>query len=383
MRLLVLGGGLMGRAAAYDMARQDDVDAVLVADIDRECLEETEKLVDSEKLELLEMNVNELSDVSKTMRRVDAALGAVSYTYNLELANAAIDAGIHYCDLGGNNSVVDAELALDGKAKEQGVTVIPDTGLAPGMVSLLAMHGVGTMDETRDVHIRVGGLPVEPRPPLNYMIVFSVQGLINEYVEPCLAIRGGRAIGDIEPLTEVEEISFEPPFDRLEAFHTSGGASTLPRTLLGRVRNLDYKTIRYPGHAAKMHTMYRLGLMSRDPIDIDGVTVQPRRVLERLLSLNLPRSGRDVILLRVTVDGARDGRETRATYEMVDYGEPDRGITAMMRDTAFPSSIICQMMAGGETEPGAMPQELAVDGDRFIEELRKRGLPLEVRTETT
>jgi len=383
MRLLVLGGGPMGRAAAYDMARQDDVDAVLVADIDRECLEETEKLVDSEKLELLEMNVNELSDVSRTMRRVDAALGAVSYTYNLELANAAIDAGIHYCDLGGNNSVVDAELALDSKAKEQGVTVIPDTGLAPGMVSLLAMHGVGTMDEARDVHIRVGGLPVEPRPPLNYMIVFSVQGLINEYVEPCLAIRGGRTIGDIEPLTEVEEISFEPPFDRLEAFHTSGGASTLPRTLLGRVRNLDYKTIRYPGHAAKMHTMYRLGLMSRDPIDIDGVTVQPRRVLERLLSLNLPRSGRDVILLRVTVDGAKDGRETGAVYEMVDYGEPDRGITAMMRDTAFPSSIICQMMARGETEPGAMPQELAVDGDRFIEELRKRGLPLEVRTEAT
>ena len=382
MRLLVLGGGLMGRAAAFDMSRQDDVDSVLVADVNSECLEETRSLVDSDKLETLELNVGEISAVAEVMKDVDAALGAVSYTYNVELANAAIDAGIHYCDLGGNNSVVDAELALDEKARDRGVTVIPDTGLAPGMVSLLAMHGVSSMDEALDVHIRVGGLPVDPKPPLDYMIVFSVQGLINEYVEPCLAIRGGKTVGDLEPLTEVEEISFPEPFGRLEAFHTSGGASTLPRTLLGKVRNLDYKTIRYPGHAAKMHAMYRLGLMSRDPVEIDGRMVQPRRVLEELLSLNLPRSGRDVVLLRVTVDGTREGSSTRATYEMVDYGEPDRGITAMMRDTAYPSSIICQMMARGETSPGAVPQELAVDPGRFIEELKKRGLPLDVRFET-
>jgi len=383
MRLLVLGAGQMGRAAAYDMTRQDDVDAVLVADVDARNLAETEAMVDSDKLETIGLNVGDISDVAAVMGRVDAALGAVSYTYNVELANAAVEAGIHYCDLGGNNSVVDGELALDQKAKEEGVTVIPDTGLAPGMVSLLAMHGVAAMDEASDVHLRVGGLPVDPKPPLNYMVVFSVQGLINEYVEPCLAIRGGRVIGDIEPLTEVEDISFDPPFQRLEAFHTSGGASTLPRTLLGRVRNLDYKTIRYPGHASKMHAMYRLGLMSRDPLDIDGTVVQPRRVLERLLSLNLPKSGRDVILLRVTVDGVKDGASARATYEMVDYGEPERGITAMMRDTAYPSSIICLMMARGQTEPGAMPQELAIDGESFISELKKRGLPLDVRFETS
>ncbi|MBD3366963.1 MAG: saccharopine dehydrogenase [Candidatus Eisenbacteria bacterium] len=382
MRLLVLGGGLMGRAAASDMTRQPDVEKVLVADVDPACLEATEKLVDSEKLETIELNVGEVSDVAAVMEGVDAALGAVSYTYNVELANAAIDAGIHYCDLGGNNSVVDGELALDAKAKERGVTVIPDTGLAPGMVSLLAMHGVEAMDEAEDVHIRVGGLPVDPRPPLDYMIVFSVQGLINEYVEPCLAIRQGRTVGDLKPLTEVESISFPDPFKNLEAFHTSGGASTLPRTLLGTVRNLDYKTIRYPGHAAKMRAMYRLGLMSRDPVDVDGVTVQPRSVLERLLALNLPRSGRDVVLLRVTVTGTRDGRDMLATYEMVDYGEPDRGITAMMRDTAYPSAVICMMMARGETKPGASPQELAVDGARFIEELKRRGLPLDVRLET-
>jgi lysine 6-dehydrogenase len=382
MRLLVLGGGLMGRAAAYDMTRQDDVETVLIADVDATRLEEARQLVASDKLQTIKLNVGEIADVAAVMKRVDAALGAVSYTYNVELANAAIDVGIHYCDLGGNNSVVDGELALDEKARERGVTVIPDTGLAPGMVSLLAMHGVQEMDEAKDVHIRVGGLPVNPKPPLEYMIVFSVQGLINEYVEPCLAIRGGRTVGDLEPLTEVEEISFPHPFGRLEAFHTSGGASTLPRTLLGRVRNLDYKTIRYPGHASKMHAMYRLGLMSRDPVEVDGVTVQPRSVLERLLSLNLPRSGRDVVLLRVTVDGVKDGDETRVTYEMVDYGDPDHGITAMMRDTAYPSSIICQMMARGETEPGAMPQELAIDGGRFIDELTKRGLPLNVRFDT-
>jgi len=381
VKLLVVGGGLMGRAAAYDLARQPDVAQVVIADLNKDRAAEAARFARSEKAVPLRLDARDADAVAAAFCGAKAALGAASYDLNLGLSCAAIAAGVHWCDMGGNNAVVDAQLALDEEAKRAGVTVIPDTGLAPGMVSLLAMHGVRSMDEARTVRLRVGGLPQRPRPPLNYALVFSVQGLINEYVEPCAAIRDGRLVTDIEPLVDVEEISFAPPLDRLEAFNTSGGTSTLPRTLLGRVRDLDYKTIRYPGHAAIMRTLFELGLLSRREVELRGTRVAPRDVLERLIAEHAPRTEDDLVLLRVTVEGTKGGRPARAVYEMVDRKDPATGLTAMMRGTAFPSAIVCLMMARGQTKPGATPQELALDADAFIAEVRKRGLPLEASFE--
>ena len=381
MRMLVLGGGLMGRAAAYDMCRQPDVESVVVADIDPAKAREAAQVARCEAVKPIELDVRDGKAVLAAMKEADATLGAVSYTVNLELSKLAIEAGTHWCDMGGNNTVVAAQLELDEDAKRAGISVIPDTGLAPGMVCPLAMHGVRWMDEPESVHIRVGGLPQNPKPPLDYMLIFSVQGLINEYIEPCVAIRDGVVVDDIEPLIDVEQIEFPAPFGTLEAFNTSGGTSTLPRTLLGKVRVLDYKTIRYPGHADKMRTMLELGLMSSDPIDVGSTKVAPRDVLERLIDLNVPHGDDDIALVRVVVEGKKDGSRARALYEMIDYRDEKSGLTAMMRGTSFPSAVVAVMMARGETPAGAVPQELALDGDRFIEELKARGLPLEVRLE--
>ncbi len=382
MRMLVLGGGLMGRAAAYDMCRQPDVEEVVVADIDPGKAEEAAGVARCEVARPIRLDVRDRDAVLAAMRESDAVLGAVTYAVNLELSKLAIEAGVHWCDMGGNNTVVDAQLELDEQAKAAGVSIIPDTGLAPGVVSPLAMHGVRRMDTVESVRLRVGGLPQRPKPPLDYLLVFSVQGLINEYVEPCVAIRGGRLVDDIEPLVDIEEIEFPEPFGTLEAFNTSGGTSTLPKTLLGIVRELDYKTIRYPGHGRIMRAIFELGLMDSEPIEIGGTRVVPRDVLETLVDRTVPRAADDVVLVRVTVDGTKDGRPARATYEMIDYADERTGLTAMMRGTAFPSSIVCLMAARGETPPGAVPQELAVDGDRLIEEILARGMPLETRFET-
>jgi lysine 6-dehydrogenase len=376
MKMVVLGAGLMGRAAAYDMARQDDVERVVIADVDPRRLDEAVAKAASDKVEPVRLNVRNHEDVLEVIGGADAVLGAVSYTVNLELAKLAVAAGTHWSDMGGNNAVVDAQLALDKEAKAAGVSVIPDTGLAPGLGSPLAMQGIRAMDEAETVRIRVGGLPQSPKPPLNYGLVFSVQGLINEYVEPCVAIRDGRVVDDIEPLSDLEEIEFPEPLGRLEAFNTSGGTSTLPWTLLGKVRDLDYKTIRYAGHAAIVRAMYELGLMSSEPIEIRGGRVAPRDVLEPLLDRNLPRGDDDLVLMRVSVEGRIGTARKRAVYEMIDYADPETGLTAMMRCTAFPASVVCLMMARGQTPPGATPQELAIDGGILIEELRKRGLPL-------
>jgi lysine 6-dehydrogenase len=382
MRMLVLGGGLMGRAAAWDMCRQPDVGEVTIADVDGQRAKEAAEFARCDCVRHMELDVKKKDDMLAAMKEADAVLGAVSYTVNLELSELAIEAGVHFNDMGGNNTVVSEQLKLDERAKAAGISIIPDTGLAPGMVCPLAMHGVRKMDEAESVRIRVGGLPQKPRPPLNYMLVFSVEGLINEYVEPCAAIRGGKIVEDVEPLVDIEEIEFPSPFGTLEAFNTSGGTSTLPHTLLGLVRELDYKTIRYPGHADKMRTILELGLMDSTPVDAGGLMVPPRSVLERLISKNVPKGDEDIVLVRVTVDGKKDGKMARAVYEMIDYRDERTGLTAMMRGTALPASIICLMMARGETAPGATPQELAIDGDRFIEEILARGMPLEVRFET-
>ena len=382
MRMLVLGGGLMGRAAAWDMCRQPDVGEVTIADVDGERSKEAAEFARCDCVRHVELDVKKRDDILAAMKEADAVLGAVSYTVNLELSELAIEAGVHFNDMGGNNTVVAEQLMLNERAKAAGVSIIPDTGLAPGMVCPLAMHGVRKMDEAESVRIRVGGLPQKPRPPLNYMLVFSVEGLINEYVEPCVAIRDGKIVENVEPLVDLEEIEFPPPFGTLEAFNTSGGTSTLPHTLLGLVRELDYKTIRYPGHADKMRTILELGLMDSTPVDAGGLMVPPRSVLERVISKNVPKGNEDIVLVRVTVEGKKDGKKRRAVYEMIDYSDERTGLTAMMRGTALPASIICLMMARGETAPGATPQELAIDGDRFIEEILARGMPLEVRMET-
>ncbi len=381
MRMLVLGGGLMGRAAAWDMCRQPDVGEVTIADVDGKRAKEAAEFARCDCVRHVELNVKKRDRMLAAMKEADAVLGAVSYTVNLELSELAIEAGVHFNDMGGNNTVVAEQLKLDERAKAAGISIIPDTGLAPGMVCPLAMHGVRKMDEAESVRIRVGGLPQKPRPPLNYMLVFSVEGLINEYVEPCVAIQDGRIVENVEPLVDVEEIEFPPPFGKLEAFNTSGGTSTLPHTLLGLVRELDYKTIRYPGHADKMRTILELGLMDGTPVDAGGLMVPPRSVLESVIANNLPKGHDDVVLVRVTVEGKKDGKKARAVYEMIDYRDERTGLTAMMRGTALPASIICMMMARGETAPGATPQELAIDGDRFIEEILARGMPLEVRLE--
>ncbi len=373
----------MGRAAAWDMCRQPDVGEVTIADVDGQRAKEAAEFARCDCVRHVELDVKKKEDMLAAMKEADAVLGAVSYTVNLELSELAIEAGVHFNDMGGNNTVVAEQLKLDERAKAAGISIIPDTGLAPGMVCPLAMHGVRKMDEAESVRIRVGGLPQKPRPPLNYMLVFSVEGLINEYVEPCVAIRDGKIVENIKPLVDLEEIEFPPPFGKLEAFNTAGGTSTLPHTLLGLVRELDYKTIRYPGHADKMRTILELGLMDSTPVDAGGLMVPPRSVLESVIANNLPKGHDDVVLVRVTVEGKKDGKKARAVYEMIDYRDEKTGLTAMMRGTALPASIITLMMARGETAPGAIPQELAIDGDRFIEEILARGMPLEVRLETT
>jgi lysine 6-dehydrogenase len=384
MRVLVLGAGRMGLGAAYDLAHNSrGVELVTVADVDESRARAVAETIGSNHVRPAQLDAEDRARTVELMRRHDAAISCVTYFHNLALARAAVEARTNFCDLGGNNTVVDAELALDEEARAAAVNVIPDCGLAPGMVSVLAAHGAARFSRLDELHIRVGGLPLEPRPPLDYQIVFSVEGLINEYVERARVIRGGVLL-EVESMTELESLDFPEPFGRMEAFQTSGGTSTLPETFAGRVRELDYKTIRYPGHCERFRLLVELGLTQSGPVDVDGHSVPPRRLLGEMLYRHLPADGPDAVLIRLEFVGELAGagdeaaRAARLRYDIIDRFDARTGLSAMQRTTAFPASVVAQMMAQGlTTRKGAVPQERCIPPDAFVSELAARDIRIE------
>ncbi|MGC8895040.1 MAG: saccharopine dehydrogenase family protein [candidate division WOR-3 bacterium] len=310
---------------------------------------------------------------------VDVCVSAASYSVNLEVTRACIRTKTHMVDMGGNNDVVEAQKALSGDANRVGITVVPDMGLAPGLADVLGASFADEIENIHEIHLRVGGLPQNPKPPLNYGLVFSVEGLINEYVEPCLVIRNGKR-QVVEPLADIEEIEFPEPFGRLEAFNTSGGSSNLPFMFEGRVSNLDYKTIRYPGHCEKMRTMRELGLMSSEPIEVDGISIRPRRLLETLLDSVLPHIEDDVTLMRCWATGQQSsGSPITVEYEMIDYASG--GLTSMMKTTGFPVSVTARMLADARiSQRGVLLPSECVPVDGMIRELADLGVRIEKRS---
>ena len=376
MKILVLGAGRMGHGAVFDLIHNSpDVERVTVADYDGSAAEAVAASVGTSRVEPQQVDAANINDITALMNGHDSVISCVNYWYNAALSRSAIETGTNFCDLGGNNYIVDEQLAMDGEAKAAGINIIPDCGLAPGMVSILAMHGASKFDEVHEIHIRVGGLPQDPKPPLNYQLVFSVEGLINEYIEVARVIRDGE-ITEVESMTEIESLEFDG-FPPLEAFQTSGGTSTLPDTFLGKIKHLDYKTIRYAGHCEKFKTMIDLGLCSSDEIVVDFQKIKPRKVFAELLQQHLPADGPDHVLVRLDFVGISMGESKTLRYDIVDKQDEKTGMSAMMRTTAFPASIIAQMMAKGAVlERGATPQEKAIDPNKFVSELLKRNIEI-------
>ena len=377
VKFLVLGAGRMGYAATYDLIRSPRVEQVIVADNDLSRVQKLIGRVTDAKITPVELDVSKIDDVVELMSRCDVAIGCVGYSHNYELAKAALKARCHFVDLGGNEVVVAKEFLLDEIAKEQGITIIPDLGLAPGLVSILSVSAAEALDELYEIRIRVGGVPVDPEGPMSYSQVFSIEGLINEYIEDVTVIRDGKLLR-LPSLTDVEKIEFPKPFGAMEAFNTSGGVSTLPQTYSGKIQHLDYKTIRYAGHCGQVALLKELGLMSSDPVRLpSGTKLAPRELLAHVLSEKLPKDDSDAVLLRVTVTGVRERKPVQLVWECIDYNDQAEGLSAMMRMTAFPASVIAQMIARGDiTERGVLRQEMAVPVKLFLAELAGRGITL-------
>lgn len=391
MKLLVIGAGMMGSAAAFDMARSAQVESVTLADTDKKRAKDAaariNKLTRRRKVRAAELDARKEETAAKLMRGHDAALSAVPYFFNLGLARAAVEARCHFADLGGNNMVVREEFALGKKAEKRGVALAPDCGLSPGMASILAgelMRRLAT--DAAALKIYVGGLPADPKPPFNYQLVFSVEGLINEYAEPARILRNGK-LTTVEPLTEIETFRLRG-FPPLEAFHTSGGTSTLPETFQGRVGECFEKTLRYRGHAAVIRALYDFGFYRREKMKFGKSEISPRELTARLMCEHLAGDEPDVTILRVEAHEEPPGalralfgeqRKPRVlSFTLVDRADPRTGMTSMMRTTAWPASVVVQMLASGDIgKRGAIRQEVDVPAADFLDAMAARGINIE------
>lgn len=384
MRYLLLGAGLQGTAIAFDLLEHaPDTADLTVVDISEQAIGRLGSRLNDPRLRCVRGDVTDLAFLAPLIEASDCVISAVTYWHNDKLARAAIEGGSHFIDLGGNNDVVAREMSLDAMARERGVTVLPDCGLSPGLTGILGYHLATQFEACDALRLRAGGLPRNPRPPLNYQLEFSVHGLLNEYIEPALVIRDGRA-RTVPPLSELESVHFPEPYGELEAFQTSGGTSTLPRTLENRVRQLDYKTIRYRGHCDHLRLLYSLGMFSAAEVEVGGQQIKPREILETMLERTLPTEGDDVVLVLIEADGtlpASDGqpaRNVRRSMRIIDGNDRRHAMSAMMRMTGYPASIIAQMLARGDVHaPGAHCQELIVPAEKVLAELSRRGVQIE------
>jgi lysine 6-dehydrogenase len=374
MRMLVLGAGLQGSACAYDLLQQPGVERVTIADVKPERIPGFLKAYVGKRLVLLKLDVQDGAALRAAMVGHEAVQNAAPYHFNLEVSRAAVDTGVHDADLGGNTEIVFKQKELDADAKQRSVSVIPDCGLAPGMVNILAAEGIRRVGDAEAVKIYVGGLPQHPEPPLNYQIVYSLEGALDYYTTPSWVLRDGKP-ARVDALSELEQVMFPPPVGELEAFHTGGGISTLPWAYQGKIQTMEYKTLRYPGHAAIMRPIRELGLLDLTPVKVKGKEIVPRDAFIAAVSPKLTKpEGRDLVALRVEVRG-RNGK--RAAWQLLDYSDEAHGISAMMRTTGYSLAIIGLMQVDGRIAARGVhtPDEAVPFGD-YVAELAKRGVEI-------
>lgn len=303
-RVLLLGAGKIGKAIASYLSHAGDYE-VTACDVSDANLKPLAGLA---RVRPMKLDVSSEQALAGAMKDQQAVLSALPYQFNRHVIPATLATGVSYFDLTEDVAHTEAVRAAAAKAKP-GQIYMPQCGLAPGFVGICGNHLCKGFDKLDEVRMRVGALPMHPANPLKYNLTWSTDGLINEYGQPCKAIVNGKLLTDIVPMEGYERFSLEGV--EYEAFNTSGGVGDLCETYAGKVRNLDYKTIRYPGHRDLMAFLMNDLQMNTD-----------RDTLKRIIERAIPNAEQDKVLIFCMVKGWKDGRYMQVTdVRKVYHGE--------------------------------------------------------------
>jgi len=345
--IVVVGAGKIGSTIAEMLSATGDYHVTLV---DRSAAQLAAVELPA-GVQTQELDIAATGALEKALAGKFAVLSAAPFHLTTRIAEAAAAAGVHYLDL--TEDVASTrrvkELARDGNS-----AFIPQCGLAPGFISIVANDLASRFDTLESVRMRVGALPQYPSNALNYNLTWSTDGVINEYCEPCEAIVEGELV-EVPPLEEREEFSLDGV--TYEAFNTSGGLGTLAETLKGKVRTLNYRTIRYPGHAAIMKALLNdLGLRHR------------RDVLKDIFESALPATLQDVVIVFVTVSGRKNGRLLQETYANKIYSRRVGNLvrSAIQITTASGICAVLDMLADGSLPAKGFVRQEDIALDAFL-----------------
>ncbi len=348
MNIIVLGCGLVGSAIVRDLALESSFNVTAV-DVSEGALDRVGGI---DKVARLQADLASPDRVRELVAAHDLVIGAVPGFMGYRTVEAAIAAGKNVVDI---SFFPEDALTLDSVARSQGVTAIVDCGVAPGCGNILFGHVHTLLDRTDRFLCYVGGLPVTRRKPYEYTAVFSPVDVIEEYTRPARYVENGRLVTR-EALSDIELLDFDG-IGTLEAFN-SDGLRTLAVTM--NAPDMKEKTLRYPGHADLMRVLRDSGFFRTDSINVRGVTLRPLDVTAALLfpKWTLPEGEHDFTVMRVVIEGQREGEILRYTYDLLDRYDSATGITSMARTTGYTCSVAARLVADGViTQKGIVPPE--------------------------
>lgn len=362
----------MGSVIAWDLARAENIDGVVVADIDPERLVKVKKAA-GKKLSTEVVDVKDRVKLSRFLKGFDVVSSALPHGSIHSADVVAVKIGAKMVNI----AFEDEQMLLDSEARKNGSLLIPGCGVAPGLGGILLAQGARELGGATDGHVMVGGLPQRPRPPFGYGLVFSIVGLLREYTDEARVVRNGKVV-KVKPFDELKTVEFPAPIGTCEGFYTDGLA-TLLYTMKG-FQELDEMTLRWPGHAEKMKFLVDAGFLSKRTVRVGGKEIAPFDLASALLSRELSGGDpEDVTVMRVEVRGPAGG----ITYEVFDYYDRKNKVTSMGKTTGYTGSIVAQMVGSGEVKgKGVVPPEVALGGEavgKLIAELAKRGVKISER----
>ncbi len=379
-KAIVLGCGLVGATMARDLADDPDFE-VTAADLSEKNLRAVES---APRVTTVQVDLGDPAKLRSTIQGFDIVLGALPSRFGFATLRTVIECGKRYSDI---SFMPEEALELDDLAKKHGVTAIVDCGVSPGLSNMMVGRAHAQLDRTDSVVIYVGGLPKVRRWPYQYKAPFAPADVIEEYTRPARMVENGRLV--VKPaLSEPELIDF-PRIGTLEAFNTDGLRSLL-RTV--SIPNMREKTLRYPGHCELMRVLRETGFFDKSEIEVRGVNVRPLDVTSKLLfpQWTYEEDEEEFTLLRVVVEGQKDARPARYTYELYDEYDRTTHTSSMARTTGFPAAIVARLLVKGEiNQPGVLPPELltcrneAFDHfDHMVQALRERRVIVEAHCDS-
>jgi lysine 6-dehydrogenase len=383
MRILILGSGLMGPAAAYSAMADPDVAQVTLCDLSRPQLDEAYARLSGmqghHKLSIVPLDLGDQVAARRLMAEFDAAVAAVPRSVIPLGMRAAAAAGMPLVDL--NWPLPEEQEGVRQDVEASGGLVIPGCGVEPGLTEIMARHAAEQLDRTHEVHIKCGGIPQRPASPLGYKIVFGGRSL-PLYEDDATICRNG-AVDTVPRYSGAHSVQFAG-VGECEAWHEGFMPWLLELEALKGLKLGTQMTVRWPGYAEKATMLRELGMLSQQPIDVDGVRVAPKALLDALLypQVRMTDGDRDITCFRVEAIGERAGQLRRIKVEMVDRYDAELDFTSMARTTAFTGAIVARMIARGDIQAqGFLTPEKIIVGpllDTLLAELAAERIHFEV-----